>query len=169
MRTRLRRSIPAPREDAQSRGILGPIDLDSYRIEVRSTRAIALVAEPAEIGPVPAAGGRLKAEPELEYLSMIVRQFNELFGNVDWKDRDQITKLVTEEIPKKVAADEGFQNALKNSDRQNAKIEHDRALEQVIVDLVTDHAEPFKQFTEHGDFKKWPTDHHFRASAAAAL
>ena len=28
---------------------------------------------------------------------------------------------------------EGYQNAVKNSDRQNAKIEHDRALEQVIT------------------------------------
>ncbi|MFO0562450.1 MAG: type I restriction endonuclease subunit R [Polyangiales bacterium] len=159
--------LPAPKEDDLSKGILETIDLDSYRIEVRSVQSLALPAQEAEIGPVPASGGKMKPEPELEYLSMIVRQFNELFGNVEWKDKDQITKLVTEEIPKKVAADEGYQNALKNSDRQNAKIEHDRALEQVIVDLVTDHAELFKQFSEHGDFKKWLTDHSFRASSTS--
>jgi type I restriction enzyme R subunit len=158
--------LPAPKEDDLSKGILETIDLDSYRIEVRSMQSLALPAQEAEIGPVPVAGGRMKPEPELEYLSMIVRQFNELFGNVEWKDKDKITRLVTEEIPKKVAADEGYQNALKNSDRQNAKIEHDRALEQVIVDLVTDHAELFKQFTEHSDFKKWLTDHSFRASTS---
>jgi type I restriction enzyme R subunit len=156
--------LPAPKEDDLSKGILETIDLDSYRIEVRSVQSLALPAQESEIGPVPVSAGKMKPEPELEYLSMIVRQFNELFGNVEWKDKDHITKLVTEEIPKKVAADEGYQNALKNSDRQNAKIEHDRALEQVIVDLVTDHAELFKQFTEHGDFKKWLTDHSFRAS-----
>ena len=39
---------------------------------------------------------------------MIVRQFNELFGNVEWKDKEKITTLVTQESPKKVAADEGY-------------------------------------------------------------
>ncbi len=157
--------LPAPKEEDHSKGLLETIDLDSYRLEVRATQAIKLAADEGEVGPVPVGGGALRPEPELEYLSMIVRQFNELFGNIEWKDKEQIAKLVTEEIPKRVAADEGYQNAVKNSDRQNAKIEHDRALEQVIVDLVTDHAELFKQFSEHGDFKKWLTEHSFRASS----
>ena len=39
-----------------------------------------------------------------------------------------IRKLITEEIPAKVAADTAYQNAKKNSDKQNARIEHDKAL-----------------------------------------
>jgi type I restriction enzyme R subunit len=156
--------LPAPKEEDLSKGILETIDLESYRLEVRAMQSIKLPAQEAEIGPVPVAGGAMRPEPELEYLSMIVRQFNELFGNIEWKDKEGVAQLVVSELPKLVAADEGYQNALKNSDRQNAKIEHDRALEQVIVDLVTDHAELFKQFAEHADFKKWLTEHSFRAS-----
>ena len=96
---------------------------------------------------------------------MILKQFHDQFGGGRWKDEDTVGRVVAEEIPRKVAADESYRNALKNSDRQNARIEHDRALEQVIVDLVTDHAELFKQFTENSDFRKWLGDHSFRSSA----
>jgi type I restriction enzyme R subunit len=43
-----------------------------------------------------------------------------------------------------VSADKAYQNAMKNSDRQNARIEHDNALQRVIVELLADHAELFK-------------------------
>ena len=78
-------------------------------------------------------------------MSNIVRAFNELFGNIDWKDGDKIRKVIAEEIPVKVAADRAYRNAIQNSDKQNARIEHDNALQRVIVDLLTDHTELFKQ------------------------
>ena len=53
---------------------------------------------------------------------------------------------VAEEIPAKVAADKAYQNPQKHSDRQNARIEHDKALQRVIIELLTDHTELFKQF-----------------------
>ena len=37
-------------------------------------------------------------------------------------------KLITEDIPSRVAADTAYQNARQNSDKQNARIEHDKAL-----------------------------------------
>ena len=83
-------------------------------------------------------------------------------------DEEAMAKVVAEELPRRVATDESYRNALKNSDRQNARIEHDRALEQVIVELVTDHAELFKQFTENSDFRRWLADHSFRSSADVA-
>src|SRR5207245_2001928 len=46
--------LPAPTEEDFSRGILETIDMDSYRVEVRSSVSIALPDEDAEIGPVPA-------------------------------------------------------------------------------------------------------------------
>ncbi len=71
---------------------------------------------------------------------------------------DKIRWVITEEMPAKVAADKAYQNAIKHSDRQNAKIEHDRALSEVIVGLLTDHTELFKQFSENPAFKKWLGD-----------
>ena len=37
--------------------------------------------------------------------------------------------LIPEEIPARVAADPAYMNAYKNSDKQNARIEHDSALD----------------------------------------
>jgi type I restriction enzyme R subunit len=39
-----------------------------------------------------------------------------------------VHKLITDDIPHRVAADKAYQNAMKNSDKQNARIEHDKAL-----------------------------------------
>jgi len=47
---------------------------------------------------------------------------------------------------------------MKHSDKQNARIEHDKALQRVILDLLTDHTELFKQFSDNSGFKKWLTD-----------
>ena len=58
----------------------------------------------------------------------------------------------------KVAADAKYQNAKKNSDRQNAKIEHDKALKRVITSLFKDDAQLFKQFQDNESFRGWLTD-----------
>lgn len=92
------------------------------------------------------------------------RVFNDLFGNIEWKDGDKIRKMITEEIPNKVAADTAYQNAMKNSDKHNARIEHDRALGRVMVELIADHTELFKQFSDNPSFKKWLGDTIFGAT-----
>src|SRR5271157_517117 len=150
--------LPAPKEEDLSKGILEAIDMESYRVEVRSSMDIALSDENVEIGPVPTSGVGHIPESELDRLSNILRTFNEQFGNIDWKDADKIREVIAEEIPTKVAADKAYQNAMKHSDKQNARIEHDKALQRVIVDLLTDHTELFKQFSDNAAFKKWLTD-----------
>ena len=150
--------LPAPEEEDLSKGILETIDMDSYRVELRASMAVVLADQDAEIGPVPGIGGGHKPEPELERLSDILKTFNDQFGNIDWKDEDKIRKVITEEIPAKVAADTAYQNAIKNSDKENARIEHDKALQRVVVDLLSDHAELFKQFSDNPSFRKWLSD-----------
>jgi type I restriction enzyme R subunit len=139
-------------------GILDAIDMDSYRVEKKAAIKIQLPDQDAEIEPVPtdAAGGR--PEPELDRLSNILKAFNDQFGGVAWTDRDRVRKLVTEEIPAKVAADKAYQNARKNSDKQNARIEHDKALKRVMTGVLKDDAELYKQFSDNPDFKRWMTD-----------
>jgi len=150
--------LPAPREDDFTRGILEAIDMDSYRNEILATTKVTLPDENAEIGPVPTSGGGRKDEPEMDHLSNIIKAFNDQFGNIDWKDADKINKVITEEIPAKVAANEAYKNAIKNSDKQNARIEHDKALQRVIINLLNDHTELFKQFMDNTSFKKWLSD-----------
>lgn len=150
--------LPAPKEEDLSRGILEAIDMDSYRAEVRSALSIALADEDGMVDPYIDEGGGGTPEPEMDLLSNILKAFNDQFGKIDWKDRDKIGKVISEEIPAKVSADKAYQNAMKNSDKQNARIEHDKALQRVVVELLTDHTELFKQFMDNQSFKKWLGD-----------
>jgi type I restriction enzyme R subunit len=111
-----------------------------------------------EIEPVPADAHGGRKEPELDLLSSTLKSFNDQFGNIKWTDSDRIRKLVTEEIPSKVSADKAYQNAKKHSDRQNARIEHDKALKRVMTAVLKDDAELYKQFSDNSDFRRWLTD-----------
>jgi type I restriction enzyme R subunit len=42
--------------------------------------------------------------------------------------------------------------------KQNARIEHDRALRNLIVALLQDDTEPFKQFMDNRSFQCWLAD-----------
>jgi type I restriction enzyme R subunit len=156
--------LPAPREEDLSRGILEAIDMDSYRVEVQTSLAIGLADQDGEVGPVPTSGGGRKPEPELDNLSNIIKAFNDQFGNIEWKDGDKIRTIIAEEIPAKVAADAAYRNAMKNNDRKTARIEHDAALQRVMIDLLADHTELFKQFSDNPSFKKWLGDTIFGAT-----
>jgi len=150
--------LPAPKEEDLSKGILEAIDMDSYRVEKKAAVKIQLPDSDAEIDPVPTSGSGHKPEPELDRLSNILKVFNDQFGNIPWTDADRVHKLITEDIPNRVAADKAYQNAKQNSDKQNARIEHDKALQRVLVELLSDHTELFKQFSDNPSFKKWLAD-----------
>jgi len=150
--------LPAPIEEDLAKGILEAIDMDSYRVEKQTTRKIQLADEDAAIGPLPTAGGGHKSEPELDRLSNILKTFNDHFGNIAWTDRDRVHKLITEEIPARVAADTAYENARRYSDKQNARIEHDKALQRVMTALLQDDTQLFKRFSDDSDFRRWLTD-----------
>ena len=51
---------------------------------------------------------------------------------------------------------------MKNSDKDNARIEHDAALGRVMGYLLTDHIELYKQYSDNDSFKKWLRDTSFK-------
>ena len=150
--------LPAPVDEDLSQGILEAIDMESYRVEKQAAVKIQLPDENAEIEPVPTEDGRHKPEPELDRLSNILKTFNDHFGNIHWTDTDRVHKLITEDIPQRVAADSAYQNARQNSDKQNARIEHDKALQRVMTAVLKDDTELFKQFMDNESFRRWLTD-----------
>jgi len=85
----------------------------SYRVEKQAAQRIQLPDEDAAIEPVPTTGGGRKPEAELDRLSNIIKTFNDQFGNIPWTDGDRVHKLITEDIPNRVAADKAYQNAKK--------------------------------------------------------
>ena len=160
--------LPAPQEEDLSKGILDAIDMDSYRVEKRAMQKIALPDEDAEIDPVPSPGGGHRPEPELDQLSTILKIFNDLFGDIPWQDADRVRELITETIPAKVAVDTAFKNARQNSDKENTRIEHDKALLRVMTDVMKDDTELFKQFMDNASFKRWMSDAVFGLAYAQA-
>ncbi len=149
--------LPSPRDDDFSEGILDVIDLDSYRLEAQESMSIKLEDSDTEVPPVPAGKSGHIVNPEMDLLSVILNDFNDMFGNIDWKEPDNVRRQIIA-IPDMVAKDERYQNAMKNSDRQNARMESERALQQVIFSVMADNMELFKQFQDNPSFKKWLSD-----------
>lgn len=147
-----------------SKGILKSIDMDSYRVEKKAAVRIQLADQDAEIDPVPMDGGGGKPEPEIDRLSNILKVFNEQFGNIDWADGDRVRRMITEEIPSKVAADKAYQNAMQNSDKGNAKVEHGKALVRVMTAVLNDDTQLFSQFQDNPDFRRWLSEWVFSAT-----
>lgn len=150
--------LPAPKEDDLSRGIIESIDMESYRAEVQAAVSIVLADQDAEIDPFQASSGGFTQEPIIDTLSNIIRAFNEQFGNIVWHDADKMTKTITEDIPAKVSADVVYQNAMKNSDEQNARIEMEKALVRAVLSVLKDDTELYKQFSDNHSFRKWLSD-----------
>ena len=128
---------------------------------------IALPTKTREIEPIPTGGGGHKAGTELDRLSNILKAFNDQFGNIAWSDEDRVRRLITEDIPARVAADTAYQNARKNNDKQNAKIEHDKALARVMNAVLKDDTELFKQFSDNESFRRWLSDSVFAVTYEA--
>jgi type I restriction enzyme, R subunit len=130
--------------------------MDSYRVEKKAAMKILLPDENAEIGPVPTSGGGRKAEPELDLLSNILKTFNDQFGTL-FTDADRVAKRIRDDIVPKVAADKAYQNAKQNTPN-TARIEHDKALARVMLSLLKDDTEVYKQFVQNESFKRFVTD-----------
>ena len=149
--------LPSPREDDLSQGMLDTIDLESYRNEAREAVSIKLEDEDAVVPPVPAGKAGHIIQPEMDLLSVILTDFNDMFGNINWNDADNVRRQILE-IPAMVSKDEKYQNAMRNSDEQSARLESERALQQVIFAIMADNMELFKQFQDNPSFKKWLSD-----------
>lgn len=155
--------LPSPRGDDLSEGILSTIDLNSYRNEAQEAISIKLEDTDAEIAPVPTGKVGHTSEPEMDLLSKIIMNFNDMFGNINWNDADNVQKMILA-IPDMVAKDKKYQNAMRNSDIQEARTESERALHNVIFSIMSDNMELFKQFQDNPSFKKWLSDLVFKTT-----
>ena len=144
--------LPAPKEDDLSKGILEAIDMDSYRAEKQAAATLALPDADAEIEPLPVAGGGRVAETELERLSTILERFNDECARL-FDDPERIVRRIREDVAPKVAADPAYQNARANTP-QTARLEHERALSQVMIGMLKDDVDLYKQFANNPSFKR---------------
>ncbi|MBO1224627.1 MAG: type I restriction endonuclease subunit R [Candidatus Scalindua sediminis] len=142
------------KSDDLAKGILEAIDMDSYRPSKEGTQNISLVAEPGEVDPIPVEIRGGQAEPELDTLENILSLFNQRFGDIEWSDKDKVRKILTEQLPAEMKANKEIMDAVKHSDRQNAKISSDKKLEELMQQYLFSQTEIFKKFTQDKDFQR---------------
>lgn len=141
-------------DDDLSEGILESIDMDSYRSSKETTQHIDLVAEPGEVKPIPVEVRGSQSEPELDTLENILSVFNQRFGDIDWSDKDKVKQILTQQLPDEMKANKDIMDAIKYSDKQNAKISSDKKLEELIQQYLFSQTEIFKKFTTDKDFQR---------------
>lgn len=148
--------LPTPEGDDLSAGILESVDLESYRLEKKNTIDIILEDEDGKVEGLGIGAGK-KNEVELDTLENIISTFNDIFGNIDWQDKDNVARQI-KELPEMVMKNEKFKNALKNSDIENIKREYQSALKEVFRIIMLDNMELFGQWTNNSNFNKWLND-----------
>lgn len=145
--------LPTPEGEDLSAGILESVDLESYRLEKKKTIDIILEDEDGKVEGLSIGAGKKKSV-ELDSLENIVSTFNDIFGNIEWQDKDNVARQI-KELPAMVMKNEKFKNALKNSDLENIKREYRSALKEVFRIIMIDNMELFGQWTNNSNFSKW--------------
>ena len=154
--------LPVPVDQDLSRGVLDAVDMESYRMERKAAQSIGLAEEDAEIAPVQPTGAGGAQETEMDRLSNIIAEFNKTWGG-KFSEPERVSEVLNR-MPEQVLEDQQYQNARKNSGRQNAQVELDSALRRLVTSMVRCQTELYKAYTEDGDFREWLNGEMFRAT-----
>jgi type I restriction enzyme R subunit len=94
----------------------------------------------------------------------VIRDFNDRFGATEFRDQDRVTRFLFEELPERIGANDRVQNALRNSDAQNARIEHNRAVDDELLGSLSDHTDLYALYNTDKAFKDWLQNRLFEAA-----
>lgn len=155
--------LPSPQGEDLTEGLLEDVDLESYRAEAQQTMRIQLDNENGLIDPIPVGIDVGINVPELDTLSNILKEFHDIFGNIEWTDEDKVKKQIAD-LPDIVSQDPSYQNAMKYSDSQNARAESDRATMDAILATMSTGVELYKAVHENDSLRKWIFDTVFNAT-----
>ena len=146
--------LPSPQGEDYTEGLLEDVDLESYRVEARETMRIQLDNENGEVNPIPVGTDVGINVPELDTLSNILKEFHDIFGNIEWTDEDKIKKQIAD-LPDIVRKDETYQNAMRYSDKQNARAESDRATTAAILATMSSGIELYREVQANESLRRW--------------
>ena len=146
----LQNKLVRPTEEDFSQSVLDNIDLESLKYVMQGTENIVM-QQGDELQPMPSDMKGGIAEPEMEYLSNIVKAFNDRFGT-SFTNEDKV-KAMSDQLIIDVANDEEFINAYKHSDAQNARITFDEVLKRKLIEHIDTNFEVFKEYSDNKEFK----------------
>ena len=112
--------------------ITSAVELESYRAEVKQTISIGLANEDGSMEPPsPSTGGGVP-EPEKMPLSDILTQFHDLFGNIEWKDEDNV-RAILDRLAPEMAKNVTVTDAMANSDEENVRLALKTAVDSYLT------------------------------------
>lgn len=159
------KKLPKLKIDDFTEGLIDNIDFDKYRIVKEEERQIVLENENAEVAPVPVGHGMGKPVLEMEALSTIVKDFNELFGNIDWKNRDEVQRQINE-LPARIAGSVDFANAVKNGDSQVAQITFNDDMIAIVAAMLEEKTEFVQTYFGNKDFQNFVNARVYQAAVS---
>lgn len=108
---------------------------------------IELENKDTEIEPIPVGTAKGLQEPDLQKLSHILDEWNNLhFSNVD-KAKEQL-----EELPERLLADEAFVNAARNSNKETAMLQCAQSLMMIVAGMLRENTEFCRYYLDNPDF-----------------
>lgn len=137
-----------------AKGILDNIDIESYRLQKEGEFKIQL-QQGDELKPMPTDLKGFTSEPEIDYLSNIVKAFNDRFGTT-FTNEDKVRKM-SEELIQDVMVDkkavENINASIKKQDIQNARITFTDVLRDKMVNHIESNFEVFKEYNDNKEFR----------------
>ncbi|MEP1486799.1 MAG: type I restriction endonuclease [Algibacter sp.] len=134
-----------------AQGILDNIDMDSYRLQLESTTNVVL-EQGEDLKPIPTEMRGGINEPEIEYLSGILKTFNERYGT-EFEDTDKVRKMAVD-IAEGVMNNQEMKNSMEYSDEQNAKITNDKVVADEMLKHINSNFNFYKHYSDNKEFKE---------------
>ena len=144
-------------------GLIDVVDFDKYRIVKGEEQSLSLEDVSAEIDPVPVGSGRHKTEPELDSLSNIIEDFNQMYGNIEWKNQDEVVRQI-KELPERISQKPAFVNAVKNSDEQTAQMQFNAEIQSIVAAMLEEKTEFVQHYFTDSNFRAFVNDRVFSQS-----
>ncbi|HYV92759.1 MAG TPA: type I restriction endonuclease [Chitinophagales bacterium] len=137
-----------------AQGILDNIDMDSYRLQREGEFRITL-QQGDELKPLPTEMRGNIPDPHMEYLSAIVKAFNDRFGTT-FTNEDKVRKM-TQDLMQDVMTDrkavDNINASLMKKDLQNAQITFTDVLKEKMINHIESNFEVFKEYNDNPEFR----------------
>lgn len=144
-------------DDKDEENILEVIDMDSYRTSRQTEMSqILLDHEQGQIDPIPVQMGGMMTTTQYDTLDAIIDAFNNRFGDIDWPEgvtEEDARNILTNTIPDKIMINSEGLEAIKNSDKANARDESDDLVAAEMKKLMMTNTGLFKMFMDDDNFK----------------
>lgn len=139
--------LPVLKGEDLTEGLIESIDFDQYRIVKNEEERIELENKDTEIEPIPVSAKGGKPNPEMLKLSEILEMFNNVnITNIE-KAQEQLN-----ELPERLALDDAFVNAARNSDRETAMRQSGMSLLTIVAQMLNENTEFCRAYLDNPNF-----------------